>query len=130
MKIENNVDLVCVSESWARKSQPIEDVIKMDNYTVICNTNLQRQIDGTPAIIVNSSKFIDIEEDRYKFVDDLTLVTLVNLKTAKLETYNVKEHVPSHIPTHNTIIRCENLRTQKDLERINKWTNENIYKEY
>ena len=31
----------------------------------------------------------------------------------------------SHIPTHNTIIRCENLRTQKDLERINKWTNEN-----
>ena len=36
----------------------------------------------------------------------------------------------SHIPTHNTIIRRENLRTQKDLERINKWTNENIYKEY
>ena len=65
------------------------------------------------------------EEDRYKFVDDLTLVTLVNLVTTKLETYNVKEHVPSHIPTHNTIIRCENLRTQKDLERINKWTNEN-----
>ena len=56
--IENNVDLVCVSERWARKSQPIEDVIKMDNYTVICNTNLRRQIDGTPAIIVNSSKFI------------------------------------------------------------------------
>ena len=46
------------------------------------------------------------EEDRYKFVDDLTLVTLVNLVTTKLETYNVKEHVPSHIPTHNTFIRC------------------------
>ena len=71
------MDLVSVSESWARKSQPIEDVLKMDNYnyTVICNTNLRRQIDGTPAIIVNSSKFIDIEEDRYKFVDDLTLGT-------------------------------------------------------
>ena len=65
------------------------------------------------------------EEDRYKFVDDLTIISLVNLATAKLETYNVKDHVPNHIPTHNTIIKCENLDTQEHLHQINEWTKEN-----
>ena len=72
----------------------------------------------------NNADHVD-EDDRYKFVDDLTLVTLVNLATAKLETYNVTEHVPSHIPTHNTFIRSENLSTQNDLKRINEWTKDN-----
>ena len=84
---ENNVDLVCVSESWARKSQPIEDVLKMDNYTVICNPNLRRQIGGTPAIIVNSSKFIvDIPDITPPWGAEIVwcVLTLKNTTTASL----------------------------------------------
>ena len=65
------------------------------------------------------------EDDRYKFVDDLTIVTLVNLMSAKIETYNVFEHVPSNIPTHNQFIRSENLETQQYLNSIKEWTDDN-----
>ena len=85
--IEKNVDLVCISESWARKSQPIEDVMKMDNYTVICNPNLRRQICGTPAIIVNSSKFIvDIPDITPPWGTEIVwcVLTLKNTTTSSL----------------------------------------------
>ena len=84
---ENNVDLVCVSESWARKSQPIEEVLKMDNYTVICNPNLRRQIGGTPAIIVNASKFIvDIPDITPPWGAEIVwcVLTLKNTTTSSL----------------------------------------------
>ena len=39
-----------------------------------------------------------------------------------IATYNVRAHVPSDIPHHNQIIPSENLESQKHLEKINVWT--------
>ena len=67
------------------------------------------------------------EEERFKFVDDLSFLEVVNLINVGIATYNVKQHVPSNIPTHNQIIKSDNLKSQKYLHIINDWTeNEKI----
>ena len=50
---------------------------------------------------------------------------LANLANVGLASVNIKSRVPSNIPVHNQIIQCENLKTQKYLEDINTWTEEN-----
>ena len=62
------------------------------------------------------------EEERFKFVDDLSFLEVVNLINVGIATYNVKQHVPSNIPTHNQIIKSDNLKSQKYLHIINDWT--------
>ena len=54
------------------------------------------------------------QEDRFKFVDDLSVLEIVNLLT-----------VPNDIPTHNQYIPSENLQSQKHLNNINEWTTNN-----
>ena len=39
-----------------------------------------------------------------------------------IATYNVRQHVPSDIPTHNQFIPASNLKSQNDLNVINDWT--------
>ena len=61
-------------------------------------------------------------EDRFKFVDDLTVLEIIDLLITEISTYNIKEHVPSDIPTHNKYIKKENLQSQTNLSLINNWT--------
>ena len=61
-------------------------------------------------------------EDRFKFVDDLTVLEIIDLLIAEISTYNIREHVQSDIPTHNKYIKKENLQSQTNLSLINKWT--------
>ena len=61
-------------------------------------------------------------EDRFKFIDDLTILEIVNLLTIGLTSYNIKEHVPSDIPDHGQFIPPQNLQSQDWLQQINKWT--------
>ena len=65
-------------------------------------------------------------EDRYKFMDDLSLLKTVLLTNVGLATYNVKQHVPSNIPSHNQIISKDNLWTQKYLDSIQRWTDDRM----
>ena len=62
------------------------------------------------------------ESDRFKFVDDLSFLEIIQLLSAGIATYNVRAHIPSHIPTHNQIILGKNLRSQEHLNVINEWT--------
>ena len=62
------------------------------------------------------------ESDRFKFGDDLSFLEIIQLLSAGIATYNIKAHVPSHIPTHNQIIVANNLRSQDDLHVIEDWT--------
>ena len=39
-----------------------------------------------------------------------------------IATFNLKQHVPSQIPTHNQIISADKLKSQQHLEDINNWT--------
>ena len=63
-------------------------------------------------------------EDRYKFMDDLSHLETVLLTNVGLATYNVKQHVPSNLPSHNQIISKDNLKTQKYLDSIQRWTDD------
>jgi hypothetical protein len=61
-------------------------------------------------------------EDRFRFVDDLTVLEIVNLLTVGLTSYNLKQNIPTDIPTHNQYIPAGNLQSQDWLNKINEWT--------
>ena len=61
-------------------------------------------------------------EDRFKFIDDLSILEIVNLLTVGLTSYNLKQHIPSDIPPHNQYIPAENLQSQDWLNEVNEWT--------
>ena len=54
---EEEIDLVCMSESWERENLTLENVIEMDDFKVISNVFQRKGIGGRPAIIVNSKKY-------------------------------------------------------------------------
>lgn len=61
-------------------------------------------------------------EKRYKWLDDLTALEVINLLTVGISCYNLKAHVASDIPVHNGFIDKQNLQTQVDIDKISQWT--------
>ena len=70
----------------------------------------------------NNSADIVSESDRFKFIDDLSALEIVNLLTVEITSFNLKVQVPSDIPQHNQYIPSENLESQVWLDNINEWT--------
>lgn len=70
----------------------------------------------------NSNADCISESDRFKFVDDLTFIEIINLLNVGLASFNVRQQIPSHVPSHNQIIPTQNLNSQKYLKTINEWT--------
>ena len=62
------------------------------------------------------------EDERFKFVDDLSFLEIINLLSVGIASYNLRAHVPSDVPVHNQIIVAENLKSQQHLSDINTWT--------
>ena len=62
------------------------------------------------------------EEDRFKFVDDLTTLEVINLLTVGLSSFFMKNQVPSDIPSHGQFIAGDKLKSQEYLNQINEWT--------
>jgi hypothetical protein len=44
------------------------------------------------------------ESDRFRFLDDLSVLEIVNLLTIGIASFNIKQQVPSDIPQHNQYI--------------------------
>ena len=63
------------------------------------------------------------EKDRYKFIDDLSILELINLVSIGLSSFNCKQQIPSDIQTNNIFIPPENIQTQNSLDKICDWTN-------
>ena len=61
-------------------------------------------------------------EDRFKFVDDLSILEIVNLLTVGITSFNIRQEVPSDIPAHNQYIPSQNLQSQVWLDEIDRWT--------
>ena len=68
------------------------------------------------------------EEDRAKFMDDLTILEIILLANVGLASHNIKSSVPTNIAMHNQFIPREHLKTQKYVEDIEKWTDLNKMK--
>ena len=49
----------------------------------------------------NNSADCVSEEDRYKFIDDLSILEIVNLLTIGISSFNIRGQVPTDIPGHN-----------------------------
>lgn len=67
-------------------------------------------------------------DDRFKFMDDLTLLEVISLLDVGLASHNFKTQVSSNIPQHNQIIRSEHLKTTNYVKEINDWTERNLMK--
>ena len=61
-------------------------------------------------------------EDRFKYVDDLSILEIINLLNIGITSYNIKCHIPSDIPIHGQYVAQENLLSQQYLNKINEWT--------
>ena len=57
---EEQVDLICMSESWERENKTLDTVIKIDDFKVISNVHQRVGKGGRPAVIVNTKKY-DVE---------------------------------------------------------------------
>ena len=62
------------------------------------------------------------EEDRFKFVDDLTILEIINLINIGLSSYNFRDHVASDISINSHFVDKEHLLSQKYINTINEWT--------
>ena len=69
----------------------------------------------------DNSDCVDVQ-DRFKFIDDLTILEIVNILTIGLSSYNIKSHIPADIPEHGQFISPENLKSQNWLDEIDAWT--------
>ena len=62
--------------------------------------------------------------DRYKFVDDLSILEKVDLIAIGLASYDFRNHVASDIPTDHKFLPAENIHSQKIADQLLSWTNE------
>ena len=69
----------------------------------------------------NSADCVDLV-DRFKFVDDLSILEIVNLLTVGITSFNLKLSIPADIPSHNQFIPASSLKSQAWLDEIDKWT--------
>ena len=73
-------------------------------------------------------EFIPVE-DRYKFIDDLSILQIINLISVGLSSYNYKIHVPSDINSeHNQYLPAQNINSDEYLQQISDWTNQHQIK--
>ena len=70
----------------------------------------------------NDSADCVCEQNRIKFIDDLTILEVFNLLTVGLSSYNVKQQVPSDVLENNQFIDPVNLKSQGYLDEISEWT--------
>ena len=65
--LEEQVDLVFVSESWERQNVLLKDIINLEHYEVISNVHQRNNDGGRPAIIANKEKY-DVKDITNKLI--------------------------------------------------------------
>ena len=68
----------------------------------------------------NSSDCVDVNQ-RYKFVDDLTTIEIIDL-VMNIASYNFRNHAASDIGSHGQFIPPEQTQTQQNVRTIDQWT--------
>ena len=75
-----------------------------------------------------NTDFID-PDDKFKFIDDLSFLEIINLISLGLSCVNFKTHVASDINVeHNQLLPQSNIHSQAYLDKISEWTNTNQMK--
>ena len=64
------------------------------------------------------------EEEKFKYIDDLSMLELVNLISIGIANYNFKANVASDIGIGHKYLPPENVQSQNYIKKIEAWTNE------
>ena len=72
----------------------------------------------------NNTDFL-LPEEKYKFVDDLSMLEIINLISAGLAHYNFKHHVASDIGVNQLYLPSENVCSQSYMNNVSEWTQSN-----
>ena len=72
----------------------------------------------------NNVDFLD-NNSKYKFIDDLSILEIINLIMCGLVNYNFKAHVASDVASHGKFLPPQNVKSQSYLEKIQHWTEKN-----
>ena len=56
--MNNDIDVICMSESWERYDNSVETLLKIENFEVISNFHQRKGRGGRPLVIANSKKYI------------------------------------------------------------------------
>ena len=85
---------------------------------------------GGTEYLVQSNDNADMvqPQDRFKFIDDLSLLQLVLLSGLLVE-YDFHQHVASDIATDMKYLPPQTYNTQSHLDQISDWTENNLMKE-
>ena len=62
------------------------------------------------------------QANRFKFIDDLSILEIISLLTIGIAAHNSRLQVPNDVPIHNQVIPAENLKSQAWLNQIDEWT--------
>ena len=63
-------------------------------------------------------------KDKFKFIDDLSILEKINLLCIGISSFNFKANVASDIVENGYFINPDNLKSQVYLDKIAEWTNE------
>ena len=85
---------------------------------------------GILEYISQSTGNVDFLEDdlQYKYIDDLSVLEVINLISIGLTSYNFKTHVASDIGIDQSFLPAQNLQSQVNLNKIQEWTHKNKMK--
>ena len=71
----------------------------------------------------DNTDFLD-EDEKFKYIDDLSMLEVVNLVSIGIANYNFKAHVAADIGIGNKYLPQENINSQGYIKSIEHWTDQ------
>ena len=62
------------------------------------------------------------QDKKFKFIDDLSIIEILNLISIALKSYNFQQHVASDIAIGNRFLEPKDSESQEYLDKISRWT--------
>ena len=62
------------------------------------------------------------DDDKYKFIDDLSLIKIINLIIQGLANFNCRMNLPSDITRGNNFLPPQNSNSQHYMNDLSSWT--------
>ena len=72
----------------------------------------------------DNTSYLSMKE-KYKYIDDLSILQKLNLLAIGLSSYNFPQNMASDVPQDGYFIDSSYLKTQDSLNRIAEWTKKN-----
>ena len=69
----------------------------------------------------DNTEFLNLDE-KYKYIDDLSIIELINLILNGIASYNPKQQVPSDIGIGHKFLHSYHFKMQTYLNNITEWT--------